>query len=80
MEVSIGSDRKRTYSPLTADLCHFEILPFGSTLPLRAARHCHERHRQQLESFSQSRIASLSDGKRNLNNRGAVPYTKSTSS
>jgi hypothetical protein len=43
-------------------------IPFGSSLPFTASRYCDESRRQQVESFFQGRTATLSGGKRNLDN------------
>ena len=43
-------------------------IPSGSSLPFTAVRYCDESRRQQVASFFQDRIASLSGGRRNLEN------------
>jgi len=59
---------RENFDRLNSKLPGARGIPFGSRLPLTAARYCDESHRQQVASFFQSRIASLSGGKRNLDN------------
>jgi alanyl aminopeptidase len=59
---------RKNFDRLNSKLPGARGIPFGSSLPLTSAGYCDESHRQQIDAFFQSRIASLSGGKRNLDN------------
>jgi len=59
---------KEHFDQLNSRLPGARGIPFGAELPFAAGRYCDETHRADVEAFFQSRIASLSGGKRNLAN------------
>ena len=59
---------QQNFDAINSTIAGARGIPFGALLPLTATGFCDDAHRQQVESFFQSRIATLPGGARYLAN------------